>query len=261
MKLLSAISRGVVIASVLVLVPACGPRYNKKSLKPLTSVNADYQETKKDVTVRAKKMSSKEVLTLFNNRGNEIFENAKNQIHAVQLSCLNQSDTVYTIDKKSIGIPLVQIDTLYKKMAWSPGAQVTGVVLGGVGLGIGVTAANAYLLSTGIFFSMPLVASIAGLTAGFVPYSFLFGLPYLCYSLAKQGKTANEALEKDLNKKTVGDCLAISPKEQKDWLIFITQKDFTPSFFLTCSSLTNNDLVTFNINLMQKNNCVWHIAQ
>lgn len=260
MKLLSAISRGVVIASLLILVPACGPRYNKKKLKPLTSVNAAYQETKSDLTVRAKTLTSQETITLFNGRGTDLFAGSKNQIHAIQLSCLNQSDNVYTVDKKSIGIPLLEIEKIYKKMAWSPGAQVSGVALSGCGLCVGITAANAYLLSTGVFFAMPLVASIAGLTAMFVPYSLLFGLPYVCYTLAKNGKAANDALEKDLTRKTVGDCLVISPKEQKDWLIFVDQKDFTHSFLLTCSSLSNNDLVTFNINLMQKNNFVWHIA-
>lgn len=260
MKLLSPIFRGVVVASMLVLVPACGPRYRKKNLKPLTSINADYQETKNDVTLRAKALSASELVTLFNGRGNDIFEHSKKQIHAVQLSCLNQSDTVYTVDKKSIGIPLIEIEKIYKKMAWSPAAQVTGVALGGFGLGIGITAANAYLLSTGVFFTMPLVASIAGLTAALVPYSFLLGIPYVCYSLAKNGRSANDALEKDLSKKMIGDCLVISPKEQKDWLIFINQNDFSPSFLLTCSSLHSNELVTFNVNLVQKNNFVWHIA-
>lgn len=260
MKLLSAIYKGVVIASLLVLVPACGPRYKKRNLHPLTSVNADYQETKNELTVRAKSLTSQETNVLFNGRGTDLFNESKNQIHAIQLSCLNQSDKVYTVDKKSIGIPLVEIEKLYKKMAWSPGAQVTAAALGGCALAIGITAGNAYLLSTGVFFTMPLVASVAGLTAMFVPYSLLFGVPYICYSLAKNGRAANHALEKDLARKTVGDCLVISPKEQKDWLIFVNHVDFNPSFLVTFSNLLNKELITFDVDLLQKGSHVWHAA-
>lgn len=245
----------------LVLLPACGSRYTKKALNPLTAHNTDFEETKNKITVRAKALDTDHVVELFNGKGESLFSSKKQPIHVIQLSCLNNTDKNWLVGRNFTDLRTLSTNTLFSKLSSSPVLPAVGIAAGGVAALGAVELACVYSFMKGLVLikEFPLLWFASTGLMAFVPLALAVGIPYACYSIINNTKINNKTLYKDLLQKTLQDNNSISVHEQRDWLIFVDHCDFKPNFSLAVTNVQDNEIVTFNVDLLQKASHVWNV--
>lgn len=271
MKFLSAICRGVAIASLLVLVPACGPRYKKISLQPLDSFNSHFEATNNDITMRARVLTAQEALHTFNGRGKKLFT-GKKPAHVIQIACANNSSEVCQINDADIQLKSISKEELFDELRFFTTIRA---LLTGLGGGIGVVClaypaamglitlqmaegANMFAVPTLNSPSLPLCVMTYGLAG--ITIAGILAVPILCVNQIIKSKKANEQLKNDITQKLNSESILIDPHLQKDWLLVVKHKNFKPSFLIKVTDRYNNHLTSFEVNLLQKNGFIWHVT-
>ncbi|MFZ5953756.1 MAG: hypothetical protein ACOYT8_01505 [Candidatus Dependentiae bacterium] len=257
MKLLSAIYRGIAIASLLVLVPACGPRYKKRSLQPLNTANSHFEATNNDITMRARVLTAQEALHTFNGRGKKLFT-GKKPAHVIQIACANNSSEVCQINDADIQLKSISKEELFDELRFSGLQRALSIGLGG-GLGlVGLSSlerlnyfALTSLNSPWIFWSSVVVLGTT-ISAG------VLAIPALTVKHAIESKYYNKKIKHDITSKLGDELQLIDPHLQKDWLLVVKHKNFKPSFLIKVTDRYNNELTSFEVNLLQKNGFIWH---
>ena len=98
------------IGSLLVLLPGCGSsmRYEPRELRDLTVVSADHWIVQDDVTVLTKR---------FNRQDNKYYFNKSSIPYAViQVTVHNNSSNDWVLTKEAINMPIVDLNTVIKKL-------------------------------------------------------------------------------------------------------------------------------------------------
>lgn len=251
MKLLSVISRGVAIASLLVLVPACGPRYKDKSLKPLNSINSHFESTNNDITMRARTLTSQEAMDLFDGRGKKLFT-GKKPARAIQIACANNSSGACQINNTDFALKSMTQEELYNELRFSGLQRALSIGIGG-GLGlIGISSLERlnYFALTSLnlpwFFCSSVVLLGATISAGALL------IPALTVKHVIESKHYNKKIKYDINSKVGNVRQIVDPHSQKDWLLNVKHHNFKTSFLIKVTDCYTNELTTFNIDLFTK---------
>ena len=133
--------------AALALLPACGSSYRKTHLSPLSSGSSAFQESKGNITIRAKRFSRRETAELFEGRGKYLTDK-RNGLVPVQVQIKNKSAQTVTVHAPRNA--WTNTEDIYKRMEKNVAAITTasaagGLLLGGLpaiafGTGFGVTS-------------------------------------------------------------------------------------------------------------------------
>lgn len=249
----------------LSLLPGCTKE--KKIPIPrlrLLSSYIDYQETRRGITLCAKKLSVDDCKSLFGKRSKFLFKKSrrKQPIYPIQLSIHNQTESPISLKPKNISLSLTPCKEVMGRVRQNTTLQVVG--------GIACTVLAASLLVAGAVFALTsggiftalfgsMGASVAaplivvGLSAVIVtPFFLVIGTPVVSTLKGVHSAQKNALVKKELDAKTLSTELIIDPDQTIDTVIFVSrpqyQKNFTVAF---TQPNTTTQITTFCVDLLE----------
>lgn len=234
---------------VLLVIPACGPKYQSKQLKPLNTRSAQFEQTKDNVTLRVKQLNKQETNALFDNRASELFTK-NNPIVPLQITITNNSAKDLLFNKKTFTLDICnEHDVISRITFYDPTGRVL-VKRTLSALGLGISGLGIYPAAWLAVFIPPLGITLCyGLAGTFI---------YSCYSFITSDneydkcEKENIKIDDDFTHKTIeGNSVVIKANNEFTALLFANGKTFKPNFALTLSDSDNKKLA-FDIDLRSK---------
>jgi hypothetical protein len=233
---------------VLLVIPACGPKYQSKQLKPLNTQSAQFEQTKNNVTMRVKQLNQQEANAQFNGRASKLFMR-KYSIVPLQVTITNAGTDEILFNKSALDLDLCNEREVAELLYTNAQSRVIGIrALCGAGFGvscIGIYPA-LWIAALGIPFGVPLLMSLCG-AAIYSGYAFM--------TADNQYETCadvNDVIDKDISAKTLKvNAATIKPGKELNYLLFANGKTFKPNFTLTLSDSDNKKLA-FDVDLRYK---------
>lgn len=241
--------------SVIALVTLSGcvraPKYTPRPLTKLTKETADYNQTRDNVTVMAKKLTGAESTETF---GTDLTA-LKKGITPVQLTVENNNAAGIRIDNKNTTLPLIPAKDITEKLSYSVAARIAGygALMGSsAGLAVGGFFATAEgvvsLAYMGV--GMPLLATGSVLLFGGA--ALFVAAPIIGIINAIKTAKVNKIIKADVEAKTLST-LTIQQNETKNTLIFVHAKDLPHEFNLKVAHEADaNKTIDFTISLLPK---------
>lgn len=232
----------IVIVGLLVL-PSCGPRYNKRSLKVLTNKNSEYVSTKNGITARAHVLTPNQTKTLFDGRGSKL---ATEPVKVVHLAFTNTTDIPLFLLPENIGLALLS-DKLIKEICYDKTMSYVGnYALKGLGVASVIAAITCAPLAFGV---IPLGYYLA-IAGGGISGAIVTSTPVVSYlQSSKRVAACNNTMYEDITRKMLVGSTVISSGTTQDCLLFVFDKLYRSKFAVTLVDQYSKDIQTFNIKL------------
>ncbi len=237
---------------LLMCLAGCAKKSNYKptsliSLKQLAHI--DYEETKEQVTVCAKKCTKDDCDYVFGDRADYII-GEKNPLQPIQLCIENKSESLLLLFDSNIALPLVPTQKVIDRL--SPWRFTTTATCGAIGL-LGLSLFICPLIfPCAIFpsFAMAIPPYMSWVLFGAA--SSLITLATPCIFIADNALfgPCPEEITNCIHKTKKGKAIAIKQAKTIDMLIFVRKDEFKPTFDLTL--LHENDQtkkLTFTVKL------------
>jgi outer membrane lipoprotein-sorting protein len=237
----SRITAACIAASIL-LLPACGPQYKPRALKPLSQKTAQFEETKNDITVRAQKMARHQSKELFGPSAGH-FE--KTNICPIQLTIKNDSEARILYDPAQTNLKFADNKSVASCLQYYPATIGSLIVVLGL---CGIAAASLFafpfvFMSAYAGYLMPIAGAGLATIAG-----ILILTPSTSIYYAKTGAIANQEIVHDINSKTITAARTIKPHEELNAILFADKKSFTNTFEIIFENETNKEKIPFTID-------------
>jgi hypothetical protein len=240
---------GALCAAIL-LLPACGPQYQNKALIPMRENTAQYQETKNQVTVYAKRLNRSEANALFDGRGKYLFS-THNPIYPIQITVVNKSADEISFDPTKITLKFANPKNVANRLQYQTVFNTVGIIAAGI-LGFVILAPLTMIACL----SGSATAGIAILGGKAALAGLLVITPTASIYYGNAWSKANQRITTDLNCKTARksdtSIATIKPEEELSCILFADGKSFNPQFDVTIQK--NNHAIIFNANLPQLRN-------
>lgn len=224
------------------ILPACKRvEYHTKPLRQIDR-SAEYTQTNQNITVAVKKLTPHQTRKLFNGRGRLLLKrNKRLSMVPLQLAITNNSHRPISITGINSSLPFVKSAHVYNRIKFGYGTTVTTSCLGSAGASIiiagGITLAVAcpivcpcYLIPIAIY---TIVGGAAGTVALTPPVSYVRTMPT---------RKTNRHLYTDVIQKTDMSQEIIKPKEQKNYLMFVLNKNMKKQFDISLTTNTSNSI-------------------
>lgn len=238
----NAILLTAVSGLLLFILPACGPRYKKTNLKPLTTATATYEQTKNNVCLRAKKLSKKETNELFDGRGHYLFKKrgilpVKEYAYCpVQFTIHNESNHQLSLSPEDIALKQQDIEQIVKRLKFNPlWAFTKPVVISTAAFGATLSAVALTLILSG---NPELILLLAGDASSFLITATNSIGAAIGIKDAYQASTCNALIKEDVLEKTLTSETFIAPQDHLNKVIFVEENNLKESFGLTLHSNT-----------------------
>jgi phage shock protein PspC (stress-responsive transcriptional regulator) len=213
-----------------------------------------YTQTFEGITVQARRLSPQEIEALFEGRGRALLRR-NNPITPIALSITNKGEVPVVCDKSLISLPLVDYNTVLKRLYHSPARRIVLGTYTGIGTGFGLGLASFGFMALGAcFVTWP--ATLGSLCIGGVLFyigsalgiasigCFVIMPVYGCIS-GVNAYLDNKALEQQQeNVPTVQESVRIMPQTQQEFLIFARGKKLAMPFTISCVTETAEKKVT-----------------
>jgi len=242
---------------LLLFVSGCAKKSNYKphSLPSLKeSVHVDYQETKEQVTVRAKKFTHNDCDTFFGDRASKILS-GKRPLQPIQLCIENSSKVAVLLFDENINLRLVPTQMVAGRL--TPYRFATSAIWSGVGLfGLSVITLPwlfpaAFPLFCHILGAFGTILSVNGAVFFFLSAPLiLVATPFIFIADNALFRSCPKELKNCIHKTEKGKAVVIHPDGIIDMLIFVHCDQFKPTFDVTL--LNENDQTkkqTFTVHL------------
>jgi hypothetical protein len=238
----------LMLATVLVIVTGgCAKRtiYKPNPIKSLKEQKCDFQETKKEVTIRAKRFTADDCKEIFQDRADRL-----NNITPIQISFENNGDKVWHLLDKNISLTLEQSQKIigllstngYRFLAL--GALIFGAgsllaIVGAISL-FGLILPYTYV---GISATPAYIKALASLAFASTILGCLMVIPgtpaTMIITAMSDNKNNNAELSGYLKETALGKAIVIAPRKTIDLLIFVRNKNYKENFEI---KLLNDDL-------------------
>lgn len=233
---------GLLLAG-LVMLPGCMsvPTYRAKSLNVLSN-DFTYRQTKNNVVLRAKRLRSTEMYSLFGMR----VEKLAAYVEIIHCSIHNLSDQDYIFSVKNKEFQILSVhDALQLMSTNSAGRLATGVA---GGIGISTTANGLFIIGMCSVFPHFAIAAPYALIFGFPLVAIIGALPF--FGKGIKSMVMNERIEKDLQNKMITGDKVVYSGDKYEGLIFVESSDYTPCFNMTVREERNpKNTMTFDVDL------------
>lgn len=239
----SRITLGALCAAILVL-PACGPSYQKKALTHLSNQTTHFEALQNSITLKAHRMGLEESRAYFSNRARYFFTR-KNPISPIQIAITNDSSEA------------IQIDPCQTTLVHADPAQVAATLqhnavaktIGLAGIGALAIAASGFLAIGGF-----IIAAFTGKVFLFYLGTTLFvgslvTTPTASVYFYNNWSQENNLIAQDISQKNrPGDqkLITLNPQESISYILF-AQDPKQSDFDITVHKPQKD--VTFNVQL------------
>jgi len=213
----------------LIVFAGCAKRnsYKPQNLKSLKeSVHVDYQETKEQVTVRAKAFTTLDCEYVFGDRADSIIDE-KNPLQPIQLCVENNSTSPLKLHESGINLPLVSSKEITNRLG-SGSKFITSGIVGGIGL-CGILTGGA------LFILAPFSMGMVELVLFFLETGIFVTLtsPFVFLIENSGTRAVNYKISNYVHATNVGREIVINPGKTIDILIFARKAQFKPTFDFT----------------------------
>jgi hypothetical protein len=237
----SRITAACIAASIL-LLPACGPQYKPRALKPLSQKTVQYEETKNDITVRANPIPKAELNEIFGGQGANL---AHAPIVPIQISIQNNSNNTLTFDprKSTIAFADHQLVASYlQHSTFLKGSSI--IVLGLIAAGAVYTFTFPFMVAWAFFGSYfyLMATGMAAMTG------ILVLTPAVSIFYVKKAAVTNHKIEHDVKSKTISEITNIGPNEELDAILFADKKSFKNNFEITLENEETREEIPFTVD-------------
>lgn len=228
------------IICALVLLPACGPRYQRAPLPPVTQTTTAHGQTKNDITVNAQHMSRAQIHHTFGSRGRKL---GYYGLCPIQLHIQNNSDAALIFDPTKTTIEYANhADVAYclqNRTAFTTSALI----------GLGLLATGAVYICTLPFVIWYQLTGLSTLMyAGFgAATGMLILTPTVAVYYAKKASTANRAIERDIKNVAVTQTRIIPAGQELDVILFTKKENCKKDFAITLINETTQEPTIFNV--------------
>lgn len=246
----SRITLGALCAAILIL-PACGPSYQRKALMPLNEKAAQYEETKNGVTLRARQMNKREADCAFKGRGKYLYS-ANNPIYPIHVSVANNTAEPISCDPAHTTLTYAHPQEVAQRLQHNTALKT--ILIAGVG--------TASIITLGAFltvFILPIALwSTTALVSGFALWTGILVLTpsasiYYGITWAEDNKhIAHDVCAKTAHCKTENGKVIIAPHDEFSYILFADGKSFKPQFDVTVNN--QDTAIIFNVDLEKKQN-------
>lgn len=229
------------LVASLILLPACGSRYQRAPLPPVTQPSTAYGQTKNAITVNAQHLSRTQIHQTFGSRGRKL---GYYGLCAIHLHIKNNSDAALIFDPAQATIEYAN----HADVAYCLQNHMVRNTAGLVGLG---------LLATGIIclhtlpFALWFYVTGISTTALYVGLSTATGMliltPTIAIYYAKQASTANRAIERDIKNVAVTHTRTIPAGQELDVILFTKKENCKKDFAITLINEATQESTVFNI--------------
>jgi len=233
---------------LLMCLAGCAKKRNYKPNKLLSlkeSAHVDYQETKEQITVRAKAFSKIDCDYIFGERADRII-GEKDPLQPIQLCIENNGSNNLKLLESKIDLQLVSAKEVTRRLGTSSNYLASGI-WGGIGLsgivsGIVSTSVIASSAVCPCAFLLPvMLISVGCLVAMTSPFVFLIEN----WSLSAE----NCRVSNYINTTSPGKKIAINPGQVIDVIIFVKQNEYRSTFKCTLMNDETGKEISFIIKL------------
>lgn len=232
---------------VLLVIPACGPKYQSKQLKPLNKQSAQFEQTKDNVSLRVRKLSAQEADVLFDKHAKQLFSKT-DPILPLQCSITNTSDKTILVKKHGIDLDLVKTNEVVKRIGKGKDLSYALIGVGSAALIVSAIAIFPYGLAFLFFCGAPACLIAGAVSTGF----FIVATPLAVYYNNDTVNQYNKTMNGDISKQVIADSIAIEPSKTVDFLLFADGETFKPNFTFTVSDADAKKHTIFDVDLRSK---------
>lgn len=232
------ITSATIVACIL-LLPACIPQYQKAQLQ--TFNNATAYQTKNDITINAQHMSRAQIHHTFGTRGRKL---GYYGLCPIQLSIKNNSNNALIFDPTKTTLEYAN----HADVAYCLQNHTVRNTAGLVGLG---------LLATGVIciYTLPFALwyYVTGITTTLMYVGFgaatgmLILTPTVAVYYAKQARSANRAIERDIKDVAATYTRTIPAGQELDVILFTKKENCKKDFAITVINEATQEPIIFNI--------------
>ena len=250
---LNIISLGALTGLLLLIFPACGPRYKKTNLKPLTTQTATYEQVKNNICVRAKKLSKKETNELFDKRGHYLFKKrgifpAKEYAyHPVQFTIHNESNHQLSLSPEDIDLKQQDIGKIVKRLKFDPlWAFIKPVFISTAAFSATLSAAALTLILTG---NPELILLLVGDASSFLMTATNSIGAVIGIKDAYQASNCNTLIKEDVLEKTLTRETSIAPHDDLNKVIFVEENNLKNQFAMAIHNNNTHQKTNFDVTV------------
>lgn len=232
----------------IALLPGCvkAPKYSAQKLSRISERSADYQETNKDVTLRIKKFSTDDCLSVFGDQGHYI-SRGKRGLYPLQLTITNNNINPWELTPEGIDLKLVPSSYVLNKMQYSPLGRFFGYSALGVVTYCVCLATAIPFVATTAFGVLPLAIPLGFACIG--GGLFTMATPFIALHQAIGTGEANNMIATDIKEKALRT-LIIEPGNTENKLIFVRKKQYKEQFTITLQQdAPGKECLTFKVDL------------
>lgn len=232
---------------LLLTLAGCAKKSNYKprqlkSLKEL--VHIDYQETKEQVTVRAKVFNKLDCDYVFGERADRII-GEKEPLQPIQLCIENQSCNSLKLAESGIDLPLISSKEISYRLG-TRSRYLAGSICGGIGLcgilaGVGALVAAWPITCPCILIPVIFYAGLGSLFVIASPFAFLIEN---CGTRDENNKIKNHVYSMNVGKE-----LVINPGKVIDVVVFVKKHEYKQTFKCTLINDKTSKEIPFMIKL------------
>lgn len=235
MKLILATS-----ISMLLLLPACGPRYQQAPLSSDSFTTTAYGQTKRQITVNAQHMSRTQIHNTFGARGRKL---GYYSLCPIQLSIKNESPNTLIFDPANTTIEYA----CNKQVAYC--LQNHTVRNTACLIGLGLAATSIICLHT-LPFALWFYVTGIGTTSLYVGLSTATGMliltPTVAVYYAKNSRTQNKQIAHDITQIAATQTQMIEPGHELNVILFTKKENCKKDFTITLINEATQESINFD---------------
>lgn len=237
-------SMALLALCLISILPACKRvKYHAKPLKPIDTP-AEYTQTNQNVTVTIKKLTPQETRNLFDGRGRLLLKrNKRISMVPLQVAITNNGHRPISISEINSSLPLVNPAKVYNRIRFGYGNMIATSCLGAAGAsiviagGIAIATVNS-ICPCCLCYLIPIAYyTVVGSAIGTAVLT-----PTVSYARSGPTRKNNKQLHADIMQKTDIAQEIIKPKEQKNYLMFVLNKNMKKQFDISLTTNVSNSI-------------------
>lgn len=228
------------IVTCLLLLPACGPHYQRTQLPQVTKTSVA-PDTKNNVLVTAHHMNRSQIQATFGTNGRKL---GYYGLCPIQLSIKNNSPDTFIFDPTCTTLPHAN----HADVAYCLQNHTARNTAGLVGLGLLATGAICmYTLPFALWYYATGITT-AGLYIGLsAATGTLLLTPPVAVYYAKQARKANRGIYHDIKKVAVTHARTIAPGQELNVILFTKKENCKMNFEVRLINEATKQITIFNI--------------
>jgi hypothetical protein len=236
------------LAPFLLFIPACGPRYQVKSINTVQSIPFACLDAY-NVRLSVAKINKKNANALFDNRGSRLLRRKKSTT-LLLATITNNRTTAIVLKEKNVTVALMNPTTIARKLYAHTHRRVICSATVGLASAAITFLAAAYISIIGAVGSIPALIKTG---YGLLGASGLMVViaPVAGYFQAKEALRVNEAIDQDVRTKILNDELIIAPGHTEKIILAIDYKSYLSHFTITLIEQESLQELPFQIDMNQ----------